>query len=75
MLTVGVHLEQSDSGYAAALPFIALTILVAAIPLLARLLFHRRAESAAPAVREWVGTHGWLITIIACAIFIVLILT
>ncbi|GAA2665667.1 GAP family protein [Streptomyces vastus] len=74
MLTVGVHLEQSDSGYAHALPFIALTVLVAAIPLLARLLFHRRAEAAAPAVREWVSTHGWLVNIIACAIFIVLIL-
>jgi hypothetical protein len=71
---VGVHLEQSDSGYAHALPFIALTVLVAAIPLLARLLFHRRAESAAPAVRGWVSTHGWLVNIIACAIFIILIL-
>lgn len=75
MLTAGVHLEQSDSGYERALPFIALTVLVAAIPLLARLLFHRRAESAAPTVQEWIRPMAGFINIIACAIFIVLILT
>ncbi|MFE9642837.1 GAP family protein [Streptomyces sp. NPDC006365] len=32
MLTVGVHLERSNSGYAHAFPFVALTVLVAAIP-------------------------------------------
>jgi len=59
MLTVGVHLEQSDSGYAPALPFIALTILVAAIPLLA-------PDPVPPAGRirraggAGVGRHSWL---------------
>ncbi|MCP3819269.1 GAP family protein [Streptomyces sp. A3M-1-3] len=74
MLTVGVALVQSDSGFAEALPFIALTVLVAGLPLIARLLFHRRAETAAPKVREWMNTHSWLVNIIACAIFILLIL-
>lgn len=75
MLTVAVNLEQNDAGVADALPFIALTVLVAALPLLARLVFHRRAETAAPGVRDWMNTHSWLVNIIACAIFIVLILT
>lgn len=52
MLTVGVHLEQSGDSFAAALPFIALTILVAALPLLVRLLFAGHAEAPMPKVRD-----------------------
>jgi len=74
MLTVGANLDQHNSSLAAALPFIAATVLVAALPLLAFLLFHRRAERAMPKVRDWMNTHSWLINIIVCVIFIVLIL-
>ncbi|QXJ22654.1 GAP family protein [Actinomadura graeca] len=74
MLTVGAHLEQHDLGVAAALPFIGLTVLVAALPLLLLLLVHRRAVRAMPAVRTWMNTHAWLINIICCLVFIVLIL-
>ncbi|MFF4229028.1 GAP family protein [Streptomyces sp. NPDC001820] len=52
-----------------------LTVLIAALPLLGRLLFGRRAERAMPKVREWMNSHSWLISIIACGIFIVLILS
>jgi heme A synthase len=58
----------------AALPFIGATILVAALPLLAFLLFHRRAKRAMPAVRDWTNSHSWLVNIIVCVVFIVLIL-
>ncbi|WP_254711081.1 GAP family protein [Streptomyces lunaelactis] len=75
MLTVGVHLQHHDAGLGAALPFIGLTVLIAALPLLARLLFGKRAERAMPGVREWMNTHSWLISIIACGIFIALILS
>jgi len=74
MMTVGLHLERTDSTFAQALPFIGLTTLIAALPLLAFLLFHRRAETAMPEVRNWMNTHSWLINIIACVVFIVLIL-
>lgn len=74
MMTVGVHLERTDSAFAEALPFIGLTTLIAALPLLAFLLFHRRAETAMPGVRDWMNTHSWLINIMACVVFIVLIL-
>ncbi|MFI6010154.1 GAP family protein [Streptomyces sp. NPDC051243] len=75
MMTVGIHLAQNDAGYAEALPFIAATLLVAALPLLGFLLFHHRAAAAMPGVRDWMNTHSWLINILACAIFIVLILS
>ena len=74
MLTVGTNITQSDSSLAAALPFIGLTTLVAALPLLAYVLFRRRAERAMPKVRDWMNTHSWLVNIIAYGIFIVLIL-
>ncbi|GAA2429437.1 GAP family protein [Streptomyces macrosporus] len=75
MLTVGVHLEQGDADLVAALPFIALTVLIAALPLLARLVFRRRAEAAMPRFRDWATTHSWLINIIVCLIFVALLLT
>ena len=73
-LTVGVNLEHNDLGLVAALPFIAATTLIAALPLLLYLLFHRRAQRLMPQVREWMNTNSWLVNIIACGIFIVLIL-
>lgn len=74
MLTVGVHLEQSGAAFSEALPFIGLTVLVAAAPLLVRVLFAKRAEAAMPRVRDWMNTHSWLVNIMVCALFIVLIL-
>lgn len=73
MLTVAVNLEQNDLGLVAALPFIVATVLIAALPLLLYLLFHRRAQRLMPQVRDWMNTHSWLVNVIACVIFIVLI--
>lgn len=74
MLTVGTNLAQADANFAEALPFIGTTVLIAALPLLFLLLFHHRATTAMPHVRDWMNTHSWLINIVVCAIFIVLIL-
>jgi len=73
MLTVGMNLEQHNSGVSAALPFIAATTLIAALPLLGYLLFRERAAAAMPGVRDWMNSHSWLINIIVCLVFIVLI--
>jgi len=74
LLTVGVNLEHSDAGLADALPFILATTLIAALPLLGYLLFHRRAVTFMPRVRNWMNANSWVVNIIACAVFIVLIL-
>lgn len=74
MLTVGASLEQHGEGVAAALPFIGLTVLVAAVPLLVFLLAGRRARQAMPRVREWLTSHSWVVTIATCLLFIVLVL-
>jgi hypothetical protein len=74
MLTVGVNLEQNGGGLVDALPFIAATTLIAALPLLGYVLFGARARQAMPKVRDWMNDNSWVVTVIACAIFIVLIL-
>jgi Sap, sulfolipid-1-addressing protein len=56
-------------------PFIALTGLIAALPLLGYLAFRRRAERAMPKVGDWMGSHSWLVNIVAACVFIVLIMT
>jgi threonine/homoserine/homoserine lactone efflux protein len=73
MLTVGTNLAQNNAGLVAALPFIGATVLVAALPLLFFVLFHRRAQQFMPKVRDWMNTHSWLVNIIVCGVFIALI--
>jgi len=74
LMTVGVNLAQSKSSLLGALPFVVATILIAASPLLAYLLFRRRAEVAMPKVRDWMNTNSWLVNIIVYIVFILLIL-
>jgi threonine/homoserine/homoserine lactone efflux protein len=73
MLTIGVNLVQNKAGLIAALPFIAGTVLVAALPLLLYLLFYRRAQRVMPKVRDWMNTNSWLVNIIVCGVFILII--
>jgi Sap-like sulfolipid-1-addressing protein len=75
MLTVGVNLAHNGDSLLAAVPFLALTLLIAALPLLTYLLFGRRAREAMPRVRDWMTANSWLVNIIVLAIFIVLILS
>jgi len=74
LVTVGVNLAQNDASLLAALPFLALTVFIAALPALFYLLFHRRAQQVMPKVRNWMNTNSWLVNIIVYVIFIWLIL-
>jgi hypothetical protein len=74
LMTVGINLAQNNSSLLAAVPFMAATIFIAALPVLSYLLFRRRAERAMPKVRDWMNTHSWLVNIIVYIIFIALIL-
>lgn len=74
MFTVGVNLVHRDASVVAALPFVAATALVAALPLLAYVLFRGRAQRLMPKVRDWMNTHSWLVNIVTYVVFILLIL-
>lgn len=75
MLTVGVNLQHNGDSLIAAVPFLTLTVLIAALPLLAYVLFGRRAKEAMPKVRDWILTNSWLVNIIVLGIFMLLILS
>jgi hypothetical protein len=75
LMTVGINLAQNDASLLGAVPFVAATILIAALPVLSYLLFHRRAVRAMPKVRDWMNTHSWLVNIIVYVIFILLIVS
>jgi hypothetical protein len=74
LLTVGMNLAQNNASLLAAVPFVAATIFIAALPLLFYMLFRRRAQRAMPKVRDWMNANSWLVNIIVYVIFIVLIL-
>jgi Sap, sulfolipid-1-addressing protein len=74
LVTVGVNLAQNNATVIAAVPFIAATVFIAALPLLAYLLFRRRAQRTMPKVRDWMNANSWLVNIIVYVIFILLIL-
>ena len=74
MLTVGVNLASNDLSLLDAWPFLLLTTTIAALPLIAYLLFYRRAQALMPKVRDWMDSHSWLINIFVYVLFIYLIL-
>jgi hypothetical protein len=74
LVTVGTNLAQNNASLLAAVPFIAATVFIAALPVLSYLLFHRRAQRVMPKVRDWMNANSWLVNIIVYVIFIVLIL-
>jgi hypothetical protein len=74
LVTVGVNLAQNNTSLLGALPFVAATIIIAALPVLSYLLFRRRAQRVMPKVRDWMNTHSWLVNIIVYVVFILLIL-
>lgn len=75
MLTVGTHLFTENLPIIAAAPFLALTLLVAALPLIAYLIFRKRAEFFMPKARDWVANHGALVNIAIYLFFIILIIS
>jgi hypothetical protein len=74
LVTVGINLAQQNVSLLGAVPFVAATILIAALPVLSYLLFRRRAQQVMPKVRDWMNTNSWLVNIIVYVVFIVLIL-
>lgn len=74
MMTVAANLAQNNSSFVAGLPFLAATVLVAALPVLFYVLFRRRAEQLMPKVSDWMNNNAWAVNIIVYAVFIVIII-
>jgi hypothetical protein len=57
------------------LPFLVLTLLLLALPLLALLAFGQRAVAALPKIRDWANNHSWIISEAVILIFVALVVT
>jgi len=76
MSVVGVHIAAlgvHPSDITKALPFIGLTLLLAALPLVGYLALGRRATRIMPKLRGWMEHNSWLINIIVYLFFIALL--
>jgi hypothetical protein len=70
--TVGSTLARESDSLLAAIPFVALTGLLVAIPLLFLVLLGRRAEVLLPKIRAWMDSNSWLVSEFVIVIFIII---
>ncbi len=73
MFTVGLNRASHNSDPIEVLPFIALTTLITALPLLLYLIFRKEAVKVMPAVRAWIENNSWVVSCVAYLIFIILL--
>jgi hypothetical protein len=72
MFTVSNLLAHASDPWWHTLLFMALTVLLAGIPLIVLLAMGHRAETVLPKVREWITTNSWIVNEIVIALFLVI---
>ncbi|MCI4065076.1 GAP family protein [Micromonospora sp. R77] len=73
MASVAGSLAGHDKPWWHLLPFVVLTVLLLALPLLALVLLGRRAERLLPKVRDWANAHSWVISELVILIFVAIV--
>ncbi|WP_434742740.1 GAP family protein [Micromonospora sp. SH-82] len=73
MLAVAASLAGHDRPWWHLLPFLFLTLLLLALPLLALLAFGQRAAAALPKIRDWANDHSWVVSEAVILIFIAIV--
>ena len=73
--TVGSYLAANDRSWTDAIPFIGLTVLLLAIPLVALLVMGDRADLVLPKMRTWMTSHSWIVNELVLAFFAVLLIS
>lgn len=74
-VAVGTYLSAHDEAWWHGVPFVALTLLILAIPALLLLAFRARAQALLPKVRTWMTTNAWIVNEIVLAFFVALTLS
>jgi hypothetical protein len=69
-VVVGSSLARDDDPWFYCLPFVLLTVLLAALPVLFVLLLGKRAEVILPKVRDWMNTNSWIVSEVVIVFFI-----
>jgi hypothetical protein len=74
MATVGAYLAHHGAAWWHSLVFVALTVLLAGIPLLLLLVLGRRAKELLPKARAWMTSNSWIVSEIVIAFFLMMTL-
>ncbi len=69
-VTVGAHLARKGSPYWHVATFLALTLLLAAAPMILDLLLGRRAAAFLPRFRGWMNRNSWVVSEVLIVFFI-----
>jgi hypothetical protein len=71
-VAVGSYLAAHGEPWWHLLPFLGLTLLLLALPVLILLAFGRRGRAFLPKVRDWMNTNSWVVSEIVLVFFIVI---
>ncbi|NUS73264.1 MAG: hypothetical protein HOQ05_07645 [Corynebacteriales bacterium] len=71
MVAVGSTLAQRDESWWLSLPFILLTLLLVALPLLTLLVMGKHADALLPKARDWLKTNSWMVSELVILFFLV----
>jgi hypothetical protein len=72
-ISVGLYVARHGESWWHVLPFVALTLLLLALPAIMVALMGRRAEVVLPRVRDWMNQHSWIVSEVVLVIFVVII--
>lgn len=71
-IAVGGYASNHDEPWWHLLCFVALTLLLLALPALAVVLLGKRAEILLPKVRDWMNANSWIVSEVVLALFVAL---
>jgi hypothetical protein len=71
-LTVGAHLAHTGASWWSCVLFVALTVLLAGLPLLLLVLLGQRAEKILPKIRDWTTAHSWIVSEFVIGFFLLM---
>jgi hypothetical protein len=69
-VTVGTRLAREGDPWWHALGFVAVTLLLLAIPAILVIVLGKRAQTLLPKVRKWMNTNSWIVSEIVIVLFI-----
>jgi hypothetical protein len=72
-ISVGLYVARHGESWWHVLPFVALTLLLLALPALGVGLLGRRADVVLPKIRDWMNQHSWIVSEVVLVIFAVII--
>jgi Sap, sulfolipid-1-addressing protein len=68
-ITVGTHLSREGDAWWHCLPFIGLTLLLLALPVILVVLMGARAKQFLPRVRDWMSSNSWIVSEVVIVFF------